>query len=78
MLCIQCRYNKKKESLQHILNKVRFFFIIPGETKPGHPVTRTGSDRRPDAVREESSKGSQDSQDNVHDKHEDDTSHTER
>lgn len=27
-----------------------------GDTKPGHPVTRTGSDRRPDAVREESAK----------------------
>lgn len=25
-------------------------------SKPGHPVSRTGSDRRPDAVREESSR----------------------
>ncbi|XP_031357131.1 rho guanine nucleotide exchange factor 2-like isoform X2 [Photinus pyralis] len=44
-----------------------------GETKPGHPVSRTGSDRRPDAVREEASR-TQESQENV-DQHETDLAH---
>uniref|UniRef100_A0A1Y1KTQ6 Rho guanine nucleotide exchange factor 12 n=3 Tax=Photinus pyralis TaxID=7054 RepID=A0A1Y1KTQ6_PHOPY len=46
---------------------------ILGETKPGHPVSRTGSDRRPDAVREEASR-TQESQENV-DQHETDLAH---
>lgn len=57
-----------------------FFFtnivIFPGETKPGHPVTRTGSDRRPDALREEPSKA-QESQNHSQDT-EDDAPTTER
>ncbi|KAK4873317.1 hypothetical protein RN001_015346 [Aquatica leii] len=46
---------------------------VSGETKPGHPVSRTGSDRRPDAVREESSR-SQEVQDNI-DHHDVDVTH---
>ncbi|KAF5297372.1 hypothetical protein FQR65_LT01302 [Abscondita terminalis] len=46
---------------------------VTGETKPGHPVSRTGSDRRPDAVREESSR-SQETQDNI-DHHDVDVTH---
>lgn len=50
-------------------------FSFAGDTKPGHPVTRTGSDRRPDAVREESR--THDGHNNAHD-NEDDSSHADR
>lgn len=50
--------------------------FVSGETKPSHPITRTSSDRRPDAVREETSKN-QDNHDHSHDKHEEDAANTE-
>lgn len=33
--------------------RIIFFSLLSVETKQSHPVSRTGSDRRPDAVREE-------------------------
>lgn len=50
------------------------FFL--GDNKPGQPVTRSGSDRHPDAVREESR--SQDSHNTSTPHNEEDTSQCER
>lgn len=35
------------------LSNCIFIIICVGENKPGQPVTRSGSDRHPDAVKEE-------------------------
>lgn len=56
-------------------NLYLYFILFTGDAKPGHPVTRTGSDRRPDAVREESK--NQESHNHAHE-NEEDTSHGER
>lgn len=83
---VKCQFETSKYtpcSLQYcfmissLISKILFFLIlIAGDAKQGHPLTRTGSDRRPDALREEPSK-TVDSQ-NHNQENEDDVTTTER
>lgn len=49
-------------------------FYISGESKPSQPVSRSGSDRRPDIVREEAPKNAEGTTSTDQNKQENDTS----